>query len=163
MPTSARRVLGAKQSAGCTEPTMCRRAACPHAAGTGCVTFRPRWLWGLVTGGHKALPYRSAWEFAVGAGFIPARNRVRCVPAPVVAQAGQGGYAIRPYSVEGGMVRSARVPCTRVGCGPMWASAPTNVCSADQPKNLSWMARVARSASALSMRTETLISLVEII
>ena len=35
-------------------------------------------------------------------------------------------------------------------------------CSA-QPKNLSWMARVARSASALSMRTETLISLVEII
>ena len=31
----------------------------------------------VVGAGHgraKALPYRSAWEFAVGAGFIPARR-----------------------------------------------------------------------------------------
>ena len=37
---------------------------------------------GLVTGGHKALPYGHARKFVVGAGFIPARNRVRCVPGP---------------------------------------------------------------------------------
>ena len=43
----------------------------------------------------------------VGADYISARNRVRCVPASVVPAAGQGAYTMRPYGRRRGWVRLA--------------------------------------------------------
>ena len=51
---------------------------------------------GSTSGPWMAGPWRNS---AVGAAYMAARNRARNVPAPVVALAGQGGYAIRPYRI----------------------------------------------------------------
>ena len=92
MPTSARQPPGARQSAD-----RCgRRAACPHAAGTGyidrqrCVNrtrlrmraprrvrsamVRPTRRCG--TGGYKIRPYRPASGFPVGAAYMAARAQL---------------------------------------------------------------------------------------
>lgn len=42
------------------------------------------------SGGYEIRPYGPASGFLVGAACMAARNRVRCVPAPVVPVAGHG-------------------------------------------------------------------------
>ena len=79
---------------------------------------------------------------SVGADYISARGTTDDIPVP-------GRIYNAPLHPGSVMHRACR------------GRSPIDPCR-NQSKNLSWMARMAFSESALSMSTETLISLVEI-
>ena len=123
-------------------PTAPRRAACPHAATPGLRCPQARRFRQLVMGGYAIRPYGPAFGLLVGAGFMPARDRVpipadvgigpqtcvcmavrRTAPGPAALQnsakaqwesgACTGGHKGRPYRKTGGGAVGAHCICAR--------------------------------------------------